>query len=134
MGESVGTRQLNFQIGPRPNQIAYINVTNTPSGLILPAEAARRYITIQNDSAATNLYFQITGSASAPAMTPGTQGGFGAPGMCAVIFPMQEKRIEIQPGVDRAIWGITTTGTAGMRVYYSSNQEGYALGNPPGQA
>lgn len=125
MGESVGTRQLNFQIGGRVGNVTVTPVTTTTTVVTLPLVAMNRYVTLQNDGTA-NLYFLLGAPGTTPVLTPATTG--------TMIAPNGEKRFRLQNGVDGVLALVTSTGTSNARLYYSSNQEGYALGNPPGQA
>ena len=134
MGESVGTRQLNFQIPPRVGNIGVFAVTNVASQVTFPAVAFRRYVTIQNDSATVNLYLSVGAPGSTPTPTPATNATFGSATTAAMVPPNASLRVELQPGVDGVIGLVTSAGVTVARIWYSSNQEGYALGNPPGQA
>lgn len=134
MGESVGTRQLNFQIPARVGNIGAFAVTNVASQVTLPAVAFRRYVTIYNDSATVTLYYSVGAAGSTPAPNPATLATFGSATTAAPIAPNTSARVELQPGVDGVIGFVTSASTTTARVWYSSNQEGYALGNPPGQA
>lgn len=134
MGESVGTRQLNFKIPARVGNIGVFPVTNVASQVTFPANAFRRYVTIFNDSTTTSLYYSVGAPGSTPAPNPATTATFGSVTTAAPIAPNTSDRVELQPGVDGVIGLVTLAGTTTARIWYSSNQEGYALGNPPGQA
>lgn len=135
MGESVGTRQLNFQIPARVGNIGVYAVTATAQQVTFPAAALRRYITIFNDSSTDNLYYSVGLAGTTPTPVAATTGAIGTAGCAAAIGPNQPARVELQPGVDAVIGLVAAaTKTTTARIWYSSNQEGYALGNPPGQA
>ena len=132
MGESVSTRQLNFQTPARVNQIIVSAVTNVASNVTFPLSFMDRYVTLFNDSATTNLYYSVGTTATTPA--PATTGPAGTAGNAGVLGPNQAARFRLQTSVDLIIGYITSAGTTTARLWCSSNQEGFALGNPPGQA
>jgi len=132
MGESVSTRQLNFQIPARVNLIVVSPVTNVASNVTLPSTFMNRYVTLFNDSATVNLYYSVGTTATTPA--PATTGGAGTAGNAGVIGPNQAARFRLQNEVDLVIGYITSAGVTTARLWCSSNQEGFALGNPPGAA
>lgn len=138
MGESVSTRQLNFQIPPRVNNVIVAAVTTTATQVTIPIwpvtpAFVSRYVTIQNDSDTIHLYYLVGAPGTTPTPAPATLGGPNVAGACAVIPPNGSARVRLQNEVDGVIGLVTSTGTTNARIYCSSNQEGYDLGNPPGQ-
>lgn len=138
MGESVGTRQLNFQIGARVGNVIVSPVTNVASQVTIPVWPTAqpfidRYVTLQNDSATTTLYYLLGAPGSTPVPNPATTGGPGSATACPMLAPNASIRIRLQREVDGVIGFVTSAGTTTARLYCSSNQQGYDLGNPPGQ-
>lgn len=134
MGESVSTRQLNFEIPPRVGNIGGYPVTATAQQVTFPLAAEDRYVTLQNDGT-KNLYYSVGLAGTTPTPAAATTGAIGTAGCAAVIYPGKERRFRLQNGVDMVMGLVcAATETTTARFYYSSNQEGFALGNPPGQA
>lgn len=131
MGESVATRQLNYQTPPRVGQIIVTTVTTTASQVTIPATFLNRYVTLQNDSA-NKLYYMLGATGTTP--TPVAAAGvLGTATNCGVVAANGSVRFRLQSGVDGVIGYLASGTTIPARLFPSSNQEGYALGNPPGQ-
>lgn len=133
MGESVATRQFNFQTSPRVGQILVAATNTTPLVIPIPASFFNRYITLFNDSVGTNIVYYVVGPpGSTPVPNPATTGGLGTTGLCQQISNGDGIRVRFRSGIDGVLAIVGATNIV-LRMYPSSNQEGYALGNPPGQ-
>lgn len=131
MDESVATRQSKFQTPAKTDNTVVFAITSVVNRYTIPLALMDRCITLTNSSSIRLLY--VVGPPGSTPSPTSAAGVLGSTTTCAALPANQSVRFRFESGIDGVLAMVSSGVNFTVRMSASSNQEGYALGNPPGQ-